>query len=152
MASKNVWLLQMAEKFWLVAENEGVRNWQFLMKGKDRFGLTKKEIIRGKRTFDTLFQEGRRYRTPYFNFIYAENKLSYNRIAPIVSKRHGDSVFRNHTRRVIKEIYRGGKFQFRTGFDISIILNNRQFCERTFPEKRDIVIAGLSRLLVSKKW
>ncbi len=120
------------------------------MKGKDKYGLTKKEIIRGKRTFDNLFQEGRRYRTPYFNFVYAENGLSYNRIAPIVSIRHGDSVFRNYIRRVIKEIYRKNKFKLCTGYDISIVMNNRQFCERTFPEKWDIVMTGLLKILVSK--
>lgn len=117
------------------------------MKGKDRNGLTKKEIIRGKSTFDRLFQEGRKQRTSYLNFVYAENGLSYNRIVPIASKRYGNSVFRNHFRRVIKEIYRNTRNQYRTGFDISIILNNRQFCERTFPEKRDIVKAGLARIV-----
>lgn len=116
------------------------------MKGKDRAGLVKQEILRGKRNFEYLFQEGRKYRTSCLNFVYTENGLAYNRIAPLVSNRFGNSVFRNSIRRVIKEIYRRNKFELQSGYDICILLNDRRFQIRSFFDKQNMVMAGLKKI------
>ena len=116
------------------------------MKGRDRAGLAKQEILRGKRNFEYLFQEGRKHRAPCLNFTFAENGLTYNRIAPLVSNRFGNSVFRNYVRRAIKEIYRRHKMELRTGYDICILLNDRQFESRSFADKRRLVMNGLKKV------
>ena len=108
--------------------------------------MVKQEILRGKSNFEHLFQEGKKHRTSCLNFVYAENGLAYNRIAPLVSNRFGNSVFRNSIRRVIKEIYRTNKFKLQNGYDICILLNDRRFHERPFLDKQSMVITGLKKI------
>ncbi len=80
------------------------------------------ERIRNKRDFLFLFKEGKRYKGKYFNLIYFPNKLSFSRMAVIVSKEVGNAVFRNKMKRWMRDLFRKHKEYLKHNLDILIII------------------------------
>ncbi len=71
--------------------------------------------------FARLRREGRVYRHPLMILNLAPNTLPHNRYGFITSKRLGNAVTRNRTRRLMREAVRQLHPQFQPGFDIVIV-------------------------------
>lgn len=87
-----------------------------------RRSLSKKEIIKSKAEIDHIFNSGKSYKKFCLRLIAVENNLEFSRIIIIPIKHFGNSVQRNYTRRVYKEIYRLNKQNIKKGFDFAFIV------------------------------
>ncbi len=86
--------------------------------------LTRKERLRLKRDFKRVFTEGESVANAYMRLVYTENRLDHPRIAVIVRKKIGKSVFRNRLRRLVKEFYRLNKEVF-PNYDIVVVFREK---------------------------
>jgi ribonuclease P protein component len=86
--------------------------------------MLKKDILRRKDDFTSLYRKGRSVGERYIVLFYKKNNLSYNRIAFLASKKVGNSVERNRARRLMKENYRFLKSHIKIGYDIVFIARN----------------------------
>lgn len=80
--------------------------------------LTKQERLKKNGDFRKVFSESRKYSSSGANLYLIPNGLDYNRIGITLSRKFGNSVTRNRTKRRIREIYRNSKQDLKTGFDI----------------------------------
>lgn len=64
--------------------------------------------------------------------IYVSNGLAFNRFAVALVRKYGNSVERNKSKRILREIYRESKDSYISGFDFVIVLypGNFTFIER----------------------
>lgn len=86
--------------------------------------MLKKNVLSGKQNFDQVYKYGKSIGHKYVVVFYKRNKLSYNRIAFLASKKVGNAVCRNRARRLMKESVRlMGDMSF-TGYDIIFIARN----------------------------
>ena len=76
--------------------------------------------IRRSSDFERIFQKGKRLYTEHFTFIYTPNSLGYPRLGLVVGKKFGNSVGRNRTKRVLREVFRKNKPLFNS-LDILIL-------------------------------
>ena len=79
-----------------------------------RRNLNKSEILRGKRTFQSLFERGRRIRSDHFQGLVLvdsphDPEMPPVRVATVVPKSAGKAVSRNRVRRLMREAYRLNK-------------------------------------------
>ncbi len=85
--------------------------------------LTKVERLRTKKEFARVFDKpdaesgcrGAR-------IIVKRNELGHNRFVVIPVRKYGNSIERNYSRRILREIYRKNKQLFPAGNDIIIVL------------------------------
>lgn len=93
--------------------------------------MLKKDILRRKDDFTSLYRKGRSVGERYIVLFYKKNNLSYNRIAFLASKKVGNSVKRNRARRLMKESFRFLKDEIKVGYDIIFIarttINDKKF-------------------------
>ncbi len=83
--------------------------------------MLKKDILRRKDDFQSIYKKGKSVGDRYIVVFYRKNRLSYNRIAFLASKKVGNSVERNRARRLMKENYRFLKQQIVEGYDLIFI-------------------------------
>lgn len=86
--------------------------------------MLKKDILRRKSDFSAMYKKGKSAGTRYIVIFCRKNKLSYNRIAFLASKKVGNSVTRNRARRLMRESYRQMKDTLAEGYDIIFIARN----------------------------
>lgn len=86
--------------------------------------MLKKDILRRKDDFSTIYKKGKSIGERYIVLFYKRNGLSYNRIAFLASKKVGNSVLRNRARRLMKENYRFLKEEIKPGHDLIFIARN----------------------------
>ncbi len=79
------------------------------------------EKIHSKKEFLTLYQRGTRSYSRYFIIITHKNPSGQRRIGITVSKKVGNAVRRNRTKRLIREYFRLHKTLFSESQDIVII-------------------------------
>ena len=89
------------------------------MKKEDRYILSKEELIRKKSDYASVFSGGSRRGAKGIGFIYKQNDLPFSRLGLVV-KKTTNSVERNRTRRIIKEVYRRNKHRLKKGIDIVV--------------------------------
>ena len=84
--------------------------------------LTKKEILRKKSDLKKIFASGSVSKCRGAKILFLQNSLPYNRFAVTLVRKYGNSVERNYSKRVLREIYRTEKSDIRKSFDIVIVL------------------------------
>ena len=103
-----------------------------------RRSLTKHERIRGKEV-TKAFTTSKRRSVPGCSLRYSKNGLSYNRVLFSLGRKYGNSVQRNYTKRIGKELFRHLKPYLLTGYDLVFIFYSGDY---TYQD-RFIQIAGL---------
>ena len=109
-------------------EEEAEKNYLLQMKKS----LTKKEILRKKSDLKRIFASGSNCKSRGAKILFLQNSLSYNRFAVTLVRKYGNSVERNYSKRVLREVYRSEKNNIKGCFDIVIVLypGNYSFQER----------------------
>ena len=112
----------------LEEEEEAEKNYLLQMKKS----LTKKEILRKKSDLKRIFASGFNCKYRGAKILFLQNSLPYNRFAVTLVRKYGNSVERNYSKRVLREVYRNEKHSIRASFDIVIVLypGNYSFQER----------------------
>ncbi|MCI8645547.1 MAG: ribonuclease P protein component [Firmicutes bacterium] len=83
--------------------------------------MLKKEILRRNSDFSSIYKKGKSVGDRFVVLFFRKNKLPYNRIAFLASKKVGNSVTRNRARRLMKESYRQICDELAVGYDIIFI-------------------------------
>lgn len=84
------------------------------------FALTKKERLLNRTDFVNLNRSGKRYHTRHFLVILKKRGLGITRLGVTVSKKTGNAVKRNRTKRLIREFFRLNKAYLPQGYDIVV--------------------------------
>ena len=82
--------------------------------------------LKGKRTFQRVFKQGKQFGNRHFYFYYIDSQEEYNYLGIIVSKKVSKkAVVRNRVRRRIREAYRLAQPEIKHGYYMIIIAKNR---------------------------
>jgi len=81
-----------------------------MVKNKGKFNLPKDEILRGRETFDQVFERGEKLTGKNVSIFYCQAES--RKIGFVVSKRVKKAVNRNRYKRLLREIYRLNKDSF----------------------------------------
>lgn len=97
-----------------------------------RKSLTKKERLGKRLDLKNVFSEGKCLSCRGAKLVYVSNGLTFNRFAVALVRKFGNSVERNRSKRIIREIYRHTKESVISGFDIVVVLypGNYSFYDR----------------------
>lgn len=89
----------------------------------DKIGIMKEKVYRLKKNkdFRRVYSKGRSFADRRIIMYFFKNDREESRIGFSVSKKVGNAVIRNRTRRILKEICRLNRSQIKKGFDIIII-------------------------------
>ncbi len=86
--------------------------------------FSQQQRIKKRGDFLTLKHSGKKKVTPFLIFYFLENELEYSRLGITVTKKVGNSPYRNYIRRVIREWFRLNITSKNLNLDISIIVKN----------------------------
>ena len=87
-----------------------------------RKNLTRIERLRSQFEISRVFKSSSRVSCSGAKLVYRRNELEWNRIAVTLVRKYGNSVQRNRSKRILREIYRSLKNNLKPGFDIIIVL------------------------------
>ena len=77
--------------------------------------------LRKQRDFSRVYKQGKSRGGKYAVILYKRNGLKYTRTAFVASKKVGNSVYRNRSRRLMKEAYRSFESNVKSGYDIIFV-------------------------------
>lgn len=83
--------------------------------------MLKKTVLREKKDFSNIYSKGKSLGSRYVVLFFIKNKLGYNRICVLASKKVGNSVKRNRARRLIKSAFSAFENRIEQGYDIIFI-------------------------------
>ena len=86
--------------------------------------MLRKSTLRKQQDFKLAYNKGESKVSRFMVVIYRKNNLPYSRIAYVSSKKVGNSVKRNRSRRLMKESYRLLNRRIRNGYDVVFIARN----------------------------
>lgn len=86
--------------------------------------MLRKSTLRKQQDFKLAYNKGESKVSRFMVVIYRKNNLLYSRIAYVSSKKVGNSVKRNRSRRLMKESYRLLNRRIRNGYDVVFIARN----------------------------
>jgi ribonuclease P protein component len=78
-------------------------------------------ILRKQRDFTRVYKKGKVKGSSYVVVLYKKNGLKYTRTAFVASKKVGNSVQRNRSRRLMREAYRSFEDRVSNGYDIIFV-------------------------------
>ena len=112
--------------------------------------MLKRDILRRKDDFTSIYKKGRSVGERYVVLFYKKNSLDYTRTAFLASKKVGNSVERNRARRLMKENYRFLRDDIKSGYDL-IIIARKTINGRKAGEVGKSMINALSRAKLYNK-
>ncbi len=112
--------------------------------------LETRERIKKKKDFLVLYKKGCRYKSKYFSLIGLSNALTYSRVGVVASRKVGNAVARNRTKRLMRELFRRNKELLAQPVDL-LIVANAEMKEATWVELRESYIQGVGRILEKKR-
>jgi len=74
--------------------------------------------LKSNREFRRVYDTGKSFANKYVVIFFVKNNLDYNRVGVSATKKLGNSVLRNRTKRRIKEVYRLNVDRVKRGYDI----------------------------------
>lgn len=80
--------------------------------------------LREQNDFNRVYNNGSSKGSKYVVVLYNKNKLAYTRVAFVASKKVGNSVKRNRSRRLMREAYRAFRDKLIPGYDIIFVARN----------------------------
>ncbi len=95
-----------------------------------RKSLTRKERLRKGSEIAGVFKSPNSVKNSCMKIILCRNRLEWNRIAVTFIKGYGNSVERNRTKRIVKEIYRNNKERISVGHDFIFLVFKRDITYR----------------------
>jgi ribonuclease P protein component len=107
--------------------------------------FTPQERIRKKKDFLHLYKKGKRYRGKYFILIYLSNELTFSRVAVVASKKLGNAVQRNRTKRCLRALFRRNKELLEKPFDL-IFIPRKEIHEAKWQNLEEDYMAALKYL------
>ncbi len=84
--------------------------------------LTRKERLRSKEEISRVFTSSVSVTCIGAKLVVRENEYDWNRFAVTLVRKYGNSVVRNRSKRIVREIYRTLKFRIKRGYDMVIVL------------------------------
>lgn len=90
--------------------NHAERN-KFNLAQEDTLSLPKSDVLRGKTSFNRLFQHGKSVHgtVSSIRFLLYKDEAPHKLISFIVKKKMGNAVLRNRLKRLLREVYRHNK-------------------------------------------
>lgn len=83
------------------------------------------EKLKKNEDFKKVYSRGKSIVTPYLVLYFIRNGTGQNRLGISVSKKVGNSVVRNRTKRLIREAFRLSSLTLKSGLDMVIIARVR---------------------------
>ena len=80
--------------------------------------------LRKQKDFNRVYKKGKSRGSKYVVVLYRKNNLGYTRTAFVSSKKVGNSVERNRSRRLMKESYYSFKGKVKESYDIVFVARN----------------------------
>ena len=80
--------------------------------------------LREQNDFNRVYNRGNSKGSKYVVVLYNRNRLDYTRVAFVASKKVGNSVQRNRSRRLMREAYRFFRDKIVPGYDIIFVARN----------------------------
>ncbi len=80
--------------------------------------------LRKQKDFNRVYKKGNSKGSRYIVVLYRENGLGYTRTAFVSSKKVGNSVERNRSRRLMRESYYSVSKYIKEGYDIVFVARN----------------------------
>ena len=80
--------------------------------------------LRNQRDFARIYKHGKSRGSSYMVVLYRKNGLGFTRTAFVSSKKVGNSVKRNRSRRLMREAYRAVGSEVSKGYDIVFVARN----------------------------
>ena len=82
----------------------------------------RKERLKGRDEIREVFSSRRAFSCAGAKLLKQRNGLSHNRIAFTFSRKFGNAVERNHSRRLSREVYRLLRSELREGYDLVLLV------------------------------
>jgi len=86
-----------------------------------RLNFSSEARLRKRWEFNKIYRMGCKKNTPHFLLLLADGSTSQCRLGITVSRKIGNAVIRNRTKRVIREFFRCNRFRFEEPVDLSVI-------------------------------
>ncbi|HEY6331504.1 MAG TPA: ribonuclease P protein component [Blastocatellia bacterium] len=83
-------------------------------------GFPKSNRILSRGAFRRVYDSGRKYQARYFTAFVLGNQAEESRLGITVTRKIGNSVQRNRSRRLAREVFRKNKWRVPLGIDIVI--------------------------------
>ena len=89
---------------------------------KNKYTLTKKEIIKGRKSFERVLKNGRRFEKGHLKIFVCSGRK--RKVGFAVSSRIRKAVIRNRIKRWLREIYRKEKYKLRDNVEILMLVDS----------------------------
>ena len=86
------------------------------------FRFSRKERLKGRDEIREIFNRKKGFSCPGAKLLLAKNGFTHNRIAFTFSRKFGNAVERNHSRRLSREAYRHLRSDLRGGYDLVLLV------------------------------
>ena len=112
--------------------------------------FTKKEHLLKTKDFAKAYKKGRSFRCANIVLYCLPNTLKFNRLGfSISSKTVKHATARNRIRRLLREAYRTGKKELKSGFDLIVVVKKSVQVKASYGEAREMLLGLLKSAGVS---